>query len=320
MTAVGEVAAISAAILVYAVAAALALGLTRRPAGAMRPGERAARARWWLYAPVWAPVLLLWPFLFPGVYATVGGMTEHCLSHADRHHHHICRDPVPHADGHDGAVLLLTLLAIPFLVAAAGALRHTWREWHVARALVATSRALEPHDGVRCLPTDEPLAFTAGLVRPSILVSQGLVDRATPETLSAIIAHERAHVARNDSAWAVLDRLLGSLLPSVVRAPLLDELALAREQACDEVAARVTGKARVAAALLEVLRLRVPCSPIGVSAAGACIDARVRSLLEPPAARATWLLEPALSIALCVLAGYGPLPTLLECIASFLLH
>ena len=48
--------------------------------------------------------------------------------------------------------------------------------------------------GVRCLAADAPTAFCAGAVRPRILVSEGVVNRLSPDELDAVLLHEREHV------------------------------------------------------------------------------------------------------------------------------
>lgn len=45
-----------------------------------------------------------------------------------------------------------------------------------------------------CLATDEPTAFTAGALRPRVLVSDGLVRRLGAEELDAVLLHEKEHV------------------------------------------------------------------------------------------------------------------------------
>lgn len=51
---------------------------------------------------------------------------------------------------------------------------------------------------VICVASDVPLAFCAGLLRPRIYVSCGLVDQLRPTELHAVLLHERHHSRRRD--------------------------------------------------------------------------------------------------------------------------
>ena len=75
--------------------------------------------------------------------------------------------------------------------------------------------------GIRLLDQREPVALTLGFLRPVILLSQGLLDAVSQDTLNVVLAHERAHVRRRDTAWALLDSIVAALLPRPVRTGLL---------------------------------------------------------------------------------------------------
>lgn len=51
---------------------------------------------------------------------------------------------------------------------------------------------------VVCIASDAPLAFCAGLLRPRIYVSRGLVDQLRPTELDAVLLHEGHHSRRRD--------------------------------------------------------------------------------------------------------------------------
>lgn len=281
------------------------------------PAARTARARWWLYAPLWAPLLLLGATLLPNLL----GAADHCLqSAAHGHHHHLCIQHPPHASG------AVFMWALPLLMLGAMALRaaqvlhRMWREGAMIRTLVALGQPSALGDDLLELDQDEPFALTVGALRPRILLSAGLRRRVSQQTLDAVIAHERAHIARHDTRLAPLDHLAASLFPAIVSRPLLDALLLAREQACDAGAAhKVGGPLVVAHALTQVARLQITRSAPGLSVSAGSLEARVRFLLEPtPDAPRSWR-RPALLLTL-ILLGAGPIHSAVELMLSSLLH
>lgn len=78
-----------------------------------------------------------------------------------------------------------------------------------------------------------------GILRPVLLVPEGLIDRLTPAQLDAILAHERAHVRAHDNFFAMLHMAVEAIFwfhPLVwwVERRMIDE----RERACDEAVVR----------------------------------------------------------------------------------
>jgi len=74
-----------------------------------------------------------------------------------------------------------------------------------------------------------------GFLRPVLLLPKGIEERLTPEQVSAVLAHERCHVAWRDNLAAALHMLVEALFwfhPLIwwLGARLVDE----RERACDE--------------------------------------------------------------------------------------
>ena len=53
-------------------------------------------------------------------------------------------------------------------------------------------------DRVRCIAESVPLAFCAGVVRPEIVVSEGLSERLDDNELDAVLLHEREHVRERE--------------------------------------------------------------------------------------------------------------------------
>jgi Zn-dependent protease with chaperone function len=296
--------------------------LAPRTAGAGTPGRRAFVARAWLYAVLWVPPVVLLASFLPGLFGMVVEQSDHCFSHgSDHHHHHLCLLHPPHATGHPlswAAPLGLVLVVGIVLV------RCAWRgrsQRRLARALVATSRPSQLGDGVRLLDCREPMAVTVGIRPPMILLSTGLIELATARTLEVVLAHERAHVRRGDTRLARVDRLAAALLPRSVAAPLLEQITLAREQACDAAAVEQIGDpVEVARALTEVARLGLCVPATGVSMASCALEARVLHLLEPPAPTRHGWVAPVLLFSALVVAGAGPVHGAIEHLITFLLH
>jgi TonB family protein len=101
--------------------------------------------------------------------------------------------------------------------------------------------------------------IAAGLWHPFVIVPDDLVDTLAPDDLEAIIAHEHAHITRNDILGNVIQRLVESLLffnpwVYVIGRQLVKE----REAACDDWAIRAGSNPNRFASCLATLALRSP--------------------------------------------------------------
>jgi Zn-dependent protease with chaperone function len=135
---------------------------------------------------------------------------------------------------------------------AASLMRTAWlgaASWLVLRR-VPRQPAPAELDGVVCLVTDTPEAFCAGLFRPRVHVTTGLLRTLAGRELDAVLAHEREHARRRDPLRLALARSLAEVLFFV---PLVRWWA-SREQAgsemrADRVATLEVGRAPLAMAL-----------------------------------------------------------------------
>ncbi len=275
-------------------------------------------ARAWIYAPLWVPLALICAAFTPGLVGALLSSGDHCLSHG--HHHHLC---LLHPPQHTGGALFwaapVTLLAAAALALIPGA-RRLVSQRRLARALLSVSRGSSLGHDVRLLDHPEPMALAVGCKAPRIMISTGLMERASQHTLDAILAHERAHIERKDVAFAIADRLAAALLPPAIAAALLEGLALACEQACDERAADLTGgPVRMARALTEVARLNMTIPDAGLSVASGQFEARILYLLGPPRRGGNRPIAAALAAGI-VAAGAGPIHTAIEHLLNHLLH
>ncbi|PUA83003.1 M56 family metallopeptidase [Nocardioides currus] len=134
------------------------------------------------------------------------------------------------------------------------------------------------------LATEQPLAYCVPSLRTSrVVVSQGALDRLSDDELSAVVAHERAHLrARHDlvlEAFSVLHRAFPRWVSS---ASALREVRILVEVLADKAAARDTGSAPLARALVGLAG--APSPSAGLSAAGSAPELvdRIDLLAAPP--------------------------------------
>jgi Zn-dependent protease with chaperone function len=223
--------------------------------------------------------------LLPGVVALVWPALDHCAHHDDGHLH-LCVVHGPPAFRLGLGWVVLAAVLGPASIALG---RTMIRVAHGRRLLEALRRtARRSPDGAHLVvESAAPFAMTAGLVRPRVYVSTGLLGELDALARRAVLAHEAEHVRRLDPLTKLAAELASALhLPST-RAILLEDLALACEQACDERAALAVGdRMTVASALVRLGRMiercPLPASPILARFGESSIEARVHALLAPP--------------------------------------
>ena len=106
-------------------------------------------------------------------------------------------------------------------------------------------------DGRVVLATDDrPWALTRGFLRPTVVLSSGLVDRLSGLELAAVVAHERHHVLRRDPLrlWVAQAACAAFLWQAPARR-LLQAFELATELAADAFAMEQVGQRSMASAL-----------------------------------------------------------------------
>lgn len=193
---------------------------------------------------------------------------EDCAAHAP-----VTASPVVAATGLAATGLLLVLLA-------RRAARHLVRAMRLTRQLRPLSRS--HGEGYRELDSGRPVVFTLGWLRPEVYVSRGLTERCDDSDMQVILAHERAHRCRRDNLRILIGRLLCLVAPHAWKQPVLNDLELLSEQACDFVAAQRFGTVSVAGTLVRVKRILQGTfmdSPVLQRFTGAEVEARVRALL-----------------------------------------
>lgn len=193
---------------------------------------------------------------------------------------------------------------------------RAWRALAATRAVARAWRAagvrqLLPgwHGRVWVVDTAFPVVAVVGVRRPDLYVSAEVLRACSAAELSAIAAHEHAHVAARDN----LTRVLFALAPAAGRsAARLEQAWAATAEEAADVRARATGDGlTLARALTTVARLALGAAaapPLAMSAfiGGDSLEARVTRLLEPvrPAGRtfagfpASMLVPVALAVAI----------------------
>lgn len=100
---------------------------------------------------------------------------------------------------------------------------------------------------------DTATAFTVGVFRPRVIVSDSLVRLLTAEELEAVLVHEREHQRRRDPAAFGLARTVARanfVVPMFGH--LADRLVLSAETAADAAAVRQSGTRTLVAALAKL--------------------------------------------------------------------
>lgn len=130
-----------------------------------------------------------------------------------------------------------------------------------------------------------PVVAVVGLLRPRLFVAEQVLGACDAAELSAVVAHESAHVAARDNLKALLLRCCCdwlSLLPAGRR--LEQAWFTAVERKADVAASSQAGSVELASALVKVARLarggalRLPASALHE---GGDVTSRVKDLLSP---------------------------------------
>jgi beta-lactamase regulating signal transducer with metallopeptidase domain len=211
----------------------------------------------------------------------------------------------------DPAPALLIGLALAWFAGALLVAARWARAWWAAESI---TRAARPAPGapadVRITEADiEPAV--ARVIRPVVLLPAALLTRLEQSQLDAVIAHERAHIARRDNLFSHAQRLVETLFwfhPLVwwIGRRLVDE----RERACDErVLDQGHDEAAYAEGILAVCRhsFSAAHSTATASALSGDLSLRIRHILLNARPHALGALKAAaLSFATIAVAA-GPL-------------
>ena len=210
-------------------------------------------------------------------------------------------EPRGGTDG-DGFDLTMTVAAAVGLAACAAAVVRGIVAWARAarrtRAWMRTARPLAlPGTSLTAfeLDVETPLLALAGVLRPRLLITRGLIDALTADELAACVAHELAHFQSRDNVKRLAMRLSPDVLPLVGAAETIErQWASAAEHGADRRASHGDPQARcaLASALLKVARLTPPleaiAEPISTLVGGGDLASRVGRLLDERSSSTHW--------------------------------
>ena len=117
-----------------------------------------------------------------------------------------------------------------------------WRPLRLALRRATPRRLGRDSDAGELTVMSSPSAFepaVVGILRPVLLLPEGLLERLTRPQLDAILEHERAHVRAHDNLFAIVHMAVAAIFwfhPLVwwIERRMIDE----RERACDEAVVR----------------------------------------------------------------------------------
>jgi len=176
-----------------------------------------------------------------------------------------------------------------------------------AEAARITGHRVEGGNAAFVLDATRPAVYCVPGRPPTIVLTTGALAVLDPEQLTAVLAHERAHLAGRHHLLLAVTRSLAAVAPVV---PLFARgtgaVARLAEMRADDVAARRAGgehgrRTLLAALLAMGTGVAVTQAPAAwLAATGGVVAARVQRLAEPPP-RARWLCH-GLALAALTLA------------------
>jgi Zn-dependent protease with chaperone function len=152
-------------------------------------------------------------------------------------------------------------------------------------------------------PAQRPAAFCFGLAEPQVVVTDGLLERLSPDEQAAAVWHEAQHARVREPLKCLTAQLAARAffwLPLL--ADLFERYLLVKELEADRLAAAKTSRHALAGALCEVFGQPTPAGAIGLADYA---TARVDRLFDPraPLPPVTRPLRVALSILAALLVA-----------------
>ncbi len=157
--------------------------------------------------------------------------------------------------------------------------------------------------GLRVLAETRPLAYCLpGLRGSRVVVSAGTLAMLSAEELSAVLAHERAHLrARHDVVLATFDAV-HQAFPHAIRSELpAEQSRLLVEMLADDAAVRWVGRRPLGRAMVALSTSVVPDEGLGAGAASTRV--RLERLAAPGPDRSTGLAAAIYLLALSLVVA-----------------
>jgi beta-lactamase regulating signal transducer with metallopeptidase domain len=165
------------------------------------------------------------------------------------------------------------------------------------------------HIEVQLCADERVFCCCAGLIFPKVVLSQGMLELLDRSELTAVLAHEAAHVRHRDPARALAVRCASNALFYLPLTRYLSEKALvASELGADSVAVTVAGQPALVRALLDVLgRVRPVLGTVTEMASLDSLDSRIEALRTKalPRTRPKAMIQVASLVVLGVLILLG---------------
>jgi beta-lactamase regulating signal transducer with metallopeptidase domain len=170
-------------------------------------------------------------------------------------------------------------------------LRRSVRPFRFGAVLLRVASALRV--GVEKLPvigvsdrTNQPL--TLGVIRPLVLVPEGLAERLSGDALRDVLIHECAHALRRDALVGLIQRFAAILCwPNPLVHLMNRELESAREELCDNHVLQAADPADYASSLLAVAESRPFAADLDallglpMIARRGSLESRIAALIDP---------------------------------------
>ncbi|MAC35504.1 MAG: hypothetical protein CME38_18165 [Haliea sp.] len=211
----------------------------------------------------------------------VGAGGGHCAAHS---HIHLHACPLINNGWVAGTLELVVTLGL--IAAVIGAwVRLGCREWQFHRRASGLAGLAAGGARYRVLEDDRMLAFAAGVARPVVLVSSGLLQRLSYRQCRVVMAHEAAHIRHRDGLRTLMVEVFLVVLPAWLAGRLREYWRQALEESADDVAASRFGREAVAETLIRIARASQSPVVAGFPVAGGQVVKRVRRQLFPPEER-----------------------------------
>lgn len=241
------------------------------------PTTRLRRALLVALTPWLVPITTLAAIIGLAASKPLGLVTDHCVYHGPGHPH-LCLGHLPEIPL---GVLHLATFSGVCAVLLVFLLRHVVRHRQVALRLRSMRTLSRGCGRLRRLDSPRPLALAANPRDPFVLMSRGLLERLSRRERRVVLAHEVAHVRRND----LVRNLVFEILLLAHFRHVADRLRRAWRQAMEEraddgVAARF-GSETVARTLVRVIQASRLERTSALSISGADPLRRVERLLQP---------------------------------------
>ena len=244
------------------------------------------------------------------------------------------------------AALFAAPAAVPWLIGSAPRLRDSWPVLALAALLtgIVTVRLLVSGDRVgrnlrsvrrrhrelvdllategdghtRVLEHTTPTAYCLPGVRRRVVLTQGTIDRLSPDELEAVMAHERAHLTARHDLVMEFFTVMHEAVPRFVRSSTaLYEVHLLIEVLADRAAVRRTGVVTTARAIVGMADGPRPAGAMAIRESTAAAKARIELLAGGRVAGLPAPLASALMYAVSGLLVAAPLTLLVLAFAGF---